>query len=253
MASWRGLRHWFCPPNCYKQRPHPTREDHARPNRTRCHPRCGWPCLRRLRRRILAQDRRERNFSRSVCRCVCRGRLARHRHAGGIRRRGPRPHRSRPNDAGRDAIGRGLQRRVGDPSQHFRPDAGGEIRHRCAEGPSPAENHFGRGQSLLRRDGAELGSRHRESPNQSGAQGRHLHYQWPENLDDDGPACQQNIDDRAHHAERRSGEPDQWPFAFLYGFRPALTFRRRPFPKWGARRWNPTCSSSTIFLFRPKI
>ena len=69
--------------------------------------------LRPLRRRLLAGEGPRRRLSRRIPPRHCRRRLARHRHAGSLRRIGPRHHRGRGHDAGGRRVGRGLLRRLG--------------------------------------------------------------------------------------------------------------------------------------------
>ena len=86
-----------------------------------------------LRRRLLAGARPDRDLPGRVLRRHGGGQLARHRHAGGVRRRRSRHHRGGHPDAGGRRIRRLHVGRLGHPPQHLRPQPGGGVRHRGAE------------------------------------------------------------------------------------------------------------------------
>ncbi len=88
------------------------------------------------------------------------GRLARHRHARGVRRRRPRHHRSGADDAGDRRVGRRPVRRLGRAHEHLRSQSGGRVRHRGAEAALPAAADRRQGEGLLRRDRAQRRPRH---------------------------------------------------------------------------------------------
>ena len=69
--------------------------------------------LRPLRRRLLAGEGPRRRLSRMSSTARIAERLARHRHAGGLRRLRARHHRSRRHDAGGRRVGRGVVGRLG--------------------------------------------------------------------------------------------------------------------------------------------
>ena len=91
---------------------------------------------------------------------MAEGELARHRHAGGVRRRRPRHHRGDDPDAGGGRVRRLHVRRLGHPPEHLRPQPGGRVRHRGAEAPHAAPGDRRPRQGLLRRHRAQCRSQH---------------------------------------------------------------------------------------------
>ncbi len=91
-----------------------------------------------LRRRLLAAEGRGGRLSARIPPGDGRGRLARHRDAAAIWRQRARHHRGGGNDAGRRPIRRRVQRRLGDPHEHFRAAPGRRLRQRRAETPLSA-------------------------------------------------------------------------------------------------------------------
>ena len=116
--------------------------------------------VRALRRRLLAGEGPQRRVPARTAHARRASRMARHRHAGGIRRRRSRHHRGRDHDAGDCRVRRRHERRVGDPHQHLRPAARRRIRNRRAEAPHAAAADCRQGQGLLRGDRAQYRARH---------------------------------------------------------------------------------------------
>ena len=86
--------------------------------------------LRALRRRLLARPRTATAASRtsSTGRFADAGWLG-IAMPGGVRRRGPRHHRGRDDDAGDRRVGRRLVRRLGGAHEHLRAEPGRGVRH----------------------------------------------------------------------------------------------------------------------------
>ena len=113
----------------------------------------------------------QRRFSGGLLPCGRAGRLARHRHAAAIRRRGTGHHRSRTDDAGHQRIGSRLLRRIGRAHEHLRTQSRGGVRNRTAEEPLAAAAHPRRAESLLRRHRAGRRPQHGEDRHDSAARG----------------------------------------------------------------------------------
>ena len=173
----------------------------------------------------LAKDR-DGGFPRRLPSRFRRGRLARHLHAAGVRRRGARHHRSRADDADHRRVRRGHVRRVGAAHEHLRPQPGGGVRQRRAEAAHAAAADRGRGQGLLRGHRAERRPRHAQAEDQGGARRRPLRPVRPEDLDFDRAGREQDADPCAHHAARTGDAPHRGLEPVLHRPRPAL--RRRP-------------------------
>ena len=198
-----------------------------------------------VRRQVLAEEGQGRRLPRGLLPGHGRCRLARHRHAGGVWRRGARHHRGRDHDAGRGRIGRGAAGRLGHPSQRLRaqPDRG--VRHRGAEEAHPARHHQGQGQGLLRRHRARRRPQHHGARHQGRARRQRLHRARQEDLHHDGVGRRQDAADRPHHAQGQVQAPDRRPVAVLHRLRPLQDRGHARSTRWAARRSTPTRSSST--------
>jgi quercetin dioxygenase-like cupin family protein len=89
--------------------------------------------VRAIRRRILAEEGQGRRLSVRAARRARAGRLARHRDARGVRRRGPRHLRGGDPDAGDRGIRRRLLGCIGRAHEYLRPQPGRGVRHRRAK------------------------------------------------------------------------------------------------------------------------
>jgi glycine oxidase len=138
---------------------------------TGSHPRRRRQAVRRLRRRVLAPHRRDRDLPRGIRRRHRRRRLAGRGHARERRRGGPGPDRGGDHDADRGPVGRRLFGRQRHPPQHLRPDADREVRHGRPAPETPAAPDLGRGQDVLRGDRAQFGPGHLQ-PGDPGREGR---------------------------------------------------------------------------------
>ena len=192
----------------------------------------------------LKKDK-EGGFPEDFYRADGRCRLARHRHARGVWRRGPRHHRGGDHDAGGGRIGRRPAGRLGGPSQRVRaqPDRG--VRHRGAEEAHPARHHQGQGQGLLRRHRARCRPQHHGARHQGRARRQRLRRARQEDLDHDGAGRRQDAADRPHHAQGQVQEADRRPVAVLHRLRPLQDRGRARSRRWAARRSTPTRCSST--------
>ena len=201
--------------------------------------------VRPVRRQVLAEEGQGRRLPRRLLPRHGRCRLARHRHAGGVWRRGPRHHRGGDHDADGGRVGRGPAGRLGDPSQHLRaqPDRG--VRHRGAEAAHPARHHQGQGEGLLRRHRARCRPQHHGARHQGRARRQRLRRARQEDLDHDGAGRRQDAADRPHHAARRSasGRPTACRCSTPTSTAPRSRCARSR--RWAARRSTPTRCSST--------
>ena len=105
---------------------------HSRPSRRRSATRSSSICAR-FRRRLLARQGPRRRLPARFPPRLRRRRLARHLHAAGLRRRGPRRHRSRADDADHRRVRRRHVGRLGAAHEHLRAQSGGGVRQRRAE------------------------------------------------------------------------------------------------------------------------
>ena len=156
----------------------------------------------------LEKDR-SGDFPHELHAALAAGRLARHRHAGGARRRRSRYHRGRDDDAGNRRIRRRHERGFGGAHEYFRPAAGDRVRHRRAEAPHAAAADRRQGQGLLRGHRARCRARHHRAQGPRRAPRRPLRPHRPEDLDLHRPGRQQDPDPRPHHAARSGQAQDR--------------------------------------------
>ena len=132
-------------------------------------PRRGREDLRAVRRRLLARQGPRRRVPGRFPPRLRRCRLARRLHPAGVRRRGPRRHGSRADDADHRRVGGGAVGRLGAAHEHLRVEPGGGVRQRRAEAADAAAADRGPGQGLLRGHRAERRARHAQAQNKGDA------------------------------------------------------------------------------------
>ena len=174
----------------------------------------------------LEKDR-SGEFPHELHAALAASRMARHRHAGRVRRRRPRHHRGGDHDAGDRRIRRRHERGIGRPHQHFRPSSRRRVRHRRAEAPHAAAADRRQGQGLLRRHRARRRARHHGAQGARRAPRRSLRAVRPEDLDFHRAGREQDSHPRPHHAARAGQAQDR-------GAEPVL-HRSRSQPRRGAR------------------
>ena len=184
-------------------------------------PRSGAQDLHALRRRLLAGQRPRRRLPAGLPPRHGRCRVARHRHAGSLRRVRPRHYRSRGHAAGGGGIGRRLRGRVGPAHEHLRPQPGGGVRHRGAKAALPAAADQGRREGLLCRHRARRRPRHHQAQDARGARRQPLPRAWAEDLDLDGAGGRARAAAGAHHPGRAGQEADAGIVPVLHRARPA--------------------------------